>query len=423
MLIRQTTLFTKTRKEAPSGETSKNAELLIRGGFIHKQMAGAYAYLPLGLRVLKRIESVVREEMNAIGGQELLMTALQDKTHWEKTDRWDDEKVDNWFKTTLKAGGETGLAITHEEPLTALMTEYVSSYKDLPFSVYQFQTKFRNELRAKSGIMRGREFLMKDLYSFAKDREEHDAFYEKAKAAYIRVYERLGLGDTTYLTFASGGIFSQFSHEFQTLSEAGEDIIYVDEEKRIAVNKEVMQDEVLASLGLDRSRLVEKKAIEVGNIFTLGTRFSEPLELTYVNEAGERQHVFMGSYGIGVSRLVGAITEVMNDEHGIVWPESAAPFDAHVVIIPGTPENDQRAARLAENLAGVMEVLLDDRDLRAGEKFADADLIGIPYRVTVSDRGLSDGVVEVKRRRDGATVTVPASSLTRDLGSLFTHGS
>lgn len=411
ILTKQSQLFTKTRKEAPKDEVAKNAELLIRAGYIHKEMAGVYAYLPLGLRVLNAITEIVREEMNAIGGQELQMTALQDKTVWEATDRWDDEKVDNWFKTTIKNGGETGLAITHEEPLTKVMSEYVSSYKDLPFSVYQFQTKFRNESRAKSGIMRGREFLMKDLYSFAKNEAGHLEFYEKAKQAYVNIFNRLGIGSETYLTFASGGIFSQFSHEFQTVSPAGEDVIYVSKEKNIAVNKEVLQDDVLSTLGLAREELEEKKAIEVGNIFTLGYRFSEPLNLSYLNEQGEKKFVYMGSYGIGVSRLIGTIVETLSDEKGIVWPEAVAPYQAHVVLIPGGDEVTTRANQIASELSKCVDVLYDDRDLRAGEKFADSDLLGIPYRIVVSERGMTDDTVEVKRRRDGETKIIPRTEL------------
>lgn len=400
--MRHTQLFTKTKKEAPADEISKNAELLIRAGFIHKEMAGVYSFLPLGLRVLENITSIIREEMNAINGQELHMPALQDKTLWEKTDRWDDDKVDNWFKTQIKAGGETGLGITHEEPLTALMAEYVQSYKDLPFSVYQFQTKFRNEMRAKSGIMRGREFLMKDLYSFAKNKIEHDAFYEEVKNAYKKIYARLGIGHLTYVTFASGGIFAPFSHEFQTISSAGEDTIYVDESKGIAINKEVYNDAVLNELGVEAQLLVEKRAIEVGNIFTLGTRFSEPLGLSYDDEQGIRTPVFMGSYGIGVSRLMGTIVEVLSDDKGIIWPEEVAPFKAHILVLG----DSQTTLSAAEELYSTLrtkgaEVLFDDRQgVSAGEKFADADLIGVPYRIVVSERSLKDEGFEVKKRTE-----------------------
>ena len=412
--MKQSHLFTKTRREAPKDEVAKNAQLLIRAGYINKEMAGVYSYLPLGLRVLNKIVNIIREEMNAIGGQEVSLTALQDKKNWEATNRWSDEVVDNWFKTQLKNGTELGLGFTHEEPLTALMREHIRSFRDMPVSVYQFQTKFRNETRAKSGIMRGREFLMKDLYSFNLDEKTHADFYEKAKQAYLRVFDRVGLGGETYVTFASGGSFSKYSHEFQTLTEAGEDLIYVDEEKKIAINKEVLNDEVLKDLGVARSNLVEKKAVEVGNIFSLGTKFSEPLGLVYTDENGKPKPVIMGSYGIGPGRLMGTIVEIHGDDKGLVWPESVAPFAVHLVALfdkesaSGKNGPVRKAAQeLYEKLTkkGV-EVLYDDRDATAGEKFGDSDLIGIPTRYIISEKTLaveaaSGGSVEVKDRRTG----------------------
>ena len=400
--MKQFSLFTKTRKEAPKDEVAKNAELLIRAGYIHKEMAGVYSYLPLGLRVIHKIENIIREEMNAIGGQELHLTALQDKNLWEKTGRWDDKKVDNWFKTKLKNDTEVGLGFTHEEPLTKIMTEYVKSFRDLPIYAYQFQTKFRNEARAKSGIMRGREFLMKDLYSFSLNETEHEAFYEKAKIAYLKVFERVGLGAMTHLTFASGGTFSKYSHEFQTLTEAGEDTIYVDEKKKIAVNKEVLNEETLKLLGLKKENLIEKTAVEVGNIFSLGTRFSEPLGLHYVDEKGEKKPVFMGSYGIGLGRVMGTIVEVLADSKGIVWPESVAPFKVHLIsLASGDGETKTAADALYKKLVdNGVEVLYDDRDLRAGEKFADSDLLGLPIRLVISDKTVKAGKIEFKRRTE-----------------------
>jgi prolyl-tRNA synthetase len=411
--MRQSQLFTKSRREAPSDETAKNAQLLIRAGYVHKEMAGVYSYLPLGLRVLQKIQNIIREEMNTVGGQEIVMTALQDKTLWERTDRWDDKKVDNWFKTKLAAGGETGLAITHEEPLTRIMTSHISSYRDLPTMVYQFQNKFRNELRAKSGVMRGKEFMMKDLYSFAKSAEEHETQYAALRAAYIKVFERLGLADRTYPTFASGGVFSDFSEEFQTLSEAGEDTVYVDEEKHVAVNKEVLTDEALAKLGIKRDKLVEKKAIESGNIFHLGTRFSEALGLTFTDESGAKKPVIMGSYGIGVTRMVGIITEVFADDKGLVWPENVAPFAVHLVSLSkGDDEISKAADSLYADLtkAGV-EALYDERDLRAGEKFAESDLLGIPKRIVVGKDAVATGSFEVVRRATGKVEKVPRENL------------
>ncbi len=404
--MRQSQLFTKTRREAPADEVSKNAQLLVRAGFVHKEMAGVYSYLPLGLRTLNNIVEIIREEMSAIGGQELVMTALQDKELWSRTDRWDDDKVDNWFKTSFKSGGETGLGITHEEPLTRIMTEHISSYRDLPVYAYQFQNKFRNELRAKSGIMRGKEFLMKDLYSFSKDEAEHAAFYDKARAAYVNVFRRAGIGEQTYVTFASGGIFSEFSEEFQTVSEAGEDTIYIDEEKGIAVNKEVLSDYTLAKLGMKRENLVEKKAIEAGNIFNLGTRFSEPLGLSYTDEAGVKKPVVMGSYGIGPTRLMGIIVETLADEKGLVWPEAVAPFTYHLVSLghDGDEVSQAADALYADLVNAGKTVLYDDRDVRAGEKFAESDLLGMPYRIVVGKDAVATGAFEVVARATGAVL-------------------
>ncbi|HEU4830738.1 MAG TPA: aminoacyl--tRNA ligase-related protein, partial [Candidatus Saccharimonadales bacterium] len=379
--MRITELFTKTSKNAPADEIAKNAQLLIRAGFIYKEMAGVYAYLPLGKVVLDKIIAVIREEMNAIGGNEINLTALQQKTVWEASGRWDDAVMDVWFKTKLASGSELGLAPTHEEPLTKLMKNFIQSYKDLPVYPYQFQVKFRNELRSKSGLMRGREFMMKDLYSFSRSQAEHDAFYEKAGEAYMSVYRRLGLGDLTYKTFASGGSFSKYSHEFQTLSPVGEDKIFVHEEKRIAINEEVYNDEVLADLGLDRSDMVEKTAVEVGNIFTLGTRFSDPLELNFTDEDGTSKPVFMGSYGIGPSRVMGLIAEHFSDDKGLVWPESVAPAKVYLVSIGSEGAVAHADELYGELVARGVEVIYDDRDERPGTKFADAELMGIPYRV------------------------------------------
>jgi len=421
--MRQSHLFTKTRKEAPQGEVAKNAQLLVRAGFVHKEMAGVYAYLPLGLRVLNKIIGIIREEIEAIGGQELLLTTLQDPEIWKKTGRWSDEVTDVWFKTHLHSGdlyhqgSELGLANTHEEALTNLMREYILSYKDLPTYVYQFQTKFRNELRAKSGIMRSREFIMKDLYSFSANEASFKEFYEKCASAYMSIFARIGLGSHTYRTFASGGSFAKFSDEFQTLCDAGEDTIYFSKEKKIALNKEVYTDEVLKDLGLTKEELTEAKAIEVGNIFSLGTRYSEPLGLLYKDEAGAERPVFMGSYGIGPGRLMGTVVELYGDQKGIVWPKSIAPFQVHLVEISSESEEvSKEAAELYRTLteAGV-EVLWDDRNLRAGEKFADSDLIGIPLRVIVSEKTIAAGVFECIERGSGKVSSMTASELIESL--------
>ncbi len=401
--MKQSKLFTKTSKTLPKDEVSVNSQLLLKSGFIDKEMAGAYSYLPLGLRVLNKIINIIREEMNAIEGQELSLTALQNQATWEATDRWDDQKMDVWFKTELKNGTTLGLAPTHEEPLTRLMKKFINSYKDLPAYAYQFQTKFRNETRAKSGILRTREFIMKDLYSFCRNQQELDEYYERAKAAYVRVFERLGLGAITYVTFASGGTFSRFSHEFQTLCEYGEDIIYINEEKKIAINREIFEDSIIAEFGLTKADFVEKKAIEVGNIFKLGTKFSDALGLQYVDENGERKPVIMGSYGIGPGRVMGTIVETCNDEKGIIWPKNIAPYHVHIISLGKEESINDEALKLHNLLEkNNIETLWDDRpNVNPGAKFADADLIGCPIRITVSGKNIEKGQYEIKRRSGG----------------------
>ncbi len=417
--MRQSHLFTKTRKDTPADETAKSAKLLIRGGFVHKEQAGVYSMLPLGLRVQNKIVDIIRREMNAIDGQEISMTALQDPELWKESGRWDDKVVDNWFKTKLKNDSELGLAFTHEEALTRIMKNFIGSYRDLPKFVYQFQTKFRNELRAKSGLLRGREFLMKDLYSFTKDVTDLDEYYERAAEAYTKIYQAVGIGEVTHKTFASGGVFSKFSHEFQTVTDAGEDTIYVSKEGDLFINKEVFNDEVLETFKKTTKDFDEARAIEVGNIFKLGTRYSEPLGLMFTDEAGKSNPVVMGSYGIGVGRLLATVVEVTADDNGMVWPKAIAPFDVHVIEI--NPKADAATTAAAHDLCSTLrkqgiEVLHDDRDLSAGQKFADSDLIGIPARVVVSEKTIAAKKWEVKDRKSGevtsATTTELAQSLT-----------
>ena len=415
--MRQSKLFTRTRKESPTDEVSKNAEFLIRGGFIHKEMAGVYSYLPLGLRVLKRIENIIRDEMDQIGGMEMRTAVLQNKEVWEKSNRWDDKVADSWFKTKLKNGGEVGLSFTNEEAYSNILKQYVNSYKDLPIYPYDFKNIFRNETRSKSGIIRGREFYWKALYSFSRDEKEHNEFYEKSKIAYQNIFKRTGIGHLTYLTFASGGSFSKFSHEFQTITSAGEDTIYLDENKGIAVNKEVYTDEVIKSLGLKKKDLVEKRAVEVGNIFSLGTRFSAPFDLKYKDENGDEKLVIMGSYGIGLGRLMGTVIEVLSDDKGIIWPESIAPFKIHLIVLGEEEKIRNNAEKIYQDLqkAGI-EVLFDDRaNISAGEKFADSDLIGIPWRAIVSDRSSREGGIELKKRTEEKGKIVSENELLKIL--------
>ncbi len=405
--MRLSKTFIKTLRAAPKDEIAKNGSLLTRAGYVHKEIAGVYDYLPLGLRVLENIKNIIRDELNKIGCEEVLMSALQNPEPWEETGRFSDQEVDIWFKTELSSGGVLGLAPTHEEPITSLMKTYVSSYKDLPVYVYQFQTKFRNELRAKSGIMRGREFLMKDLYSFHTSEEDLNDFYAKVESAYEKIFERLGLGDSTFETFASGGIFSKYSHEYQTILPVGEDTIYYNQDKSVVLNKEVFDDEVLNDLGVKREDFTEDNGAEVGNIFKLKFKYSEPLGLSYTDEANSKQTVYMGCYGIGVSRVMGVIAEKYADDKGLVWPESVAPFRYHMIAIGDEAIN--KANAIYE--ANPDKILYDDRSLRPGEKFADAELMGIPYRLVISDKTLASGSAEVVSRKTGESRLVKLEEL------------
>lgn len=405
--------FTRTIKQAPADEVARNAQLLIRAGYVHKTMAGVYSYLPLGLKVVENIKQIVREEMNKIDSQELVMSTLQSKDLWQETGRWSDELVDVWFKSHLQDGTEVGFGWTHEEPIVDLLRNYLKSYKDLPISVYQFQNKLRNELRAKSGIMRGREFVMKDMYSVHASKEDLDKYYSAAIEAYKRCYDRFGIGDETYVTFASGGAFTKFSHEFQTICDAGEDYIYLHRGKNIAVNEEVL-DEAVKELGINRSELERVKTAEVGNIFNFGTQKSEEMRLVFTDAEGTEQYAYMGSYGIGITRVMGVIVEKFADDKGLVWPENIAPAKVYLVQIGS--QSRATADELYQKLqsAGI-ETIYDDRDERPGVKFADAELLGIPYRVTVSDRLLDDGKWEVSTRQTGEQRLLTADELLATL--------
>jgi prolyl-tRNA synthetase len=412
--MRLSQLFTKTSKSVPADEVSKNAQLLIQAGFVYKVMAGVYAYTPLGLRVLENIKRIVREEMNAVNGQEIIMTSLQRKETWEGTGRWDDAVVDVWFKSKLKDETEVGFGWSHEEAILEMMQGFIKSYKDLPTSVYQFQTKLRNELRAKSGIMRGREFVMKDMYSLHTTQEDMDAYYDKVIEAYKRCYERFGLGDSTFVTFASGGSFTKFSHEFQTICDAGEDILYVNADRTVAVNEEVL-DDATKELGINKEELQPMKSAEVGNIFKFGTDKSEQMGIYFTDNDGKQKPIYLASYGIGITRVMGVIVEKFADERGIVWPESVAPAKVYLVLIGGE-EAKTRADELYEELMSKgIEVLYDDRDERPGTKFADSELMGIPHRVTVSDRLIETNQHEYTNRVTGDTTTLTPSELVAKL--------
>ncbi len=392
--MRQSQLFTKTSKTVPKDEVSLNAKFLIRAGFIDKLMAGVYTLLPVGWLVYKKIEQIIREEMNNIDGQEIYMPTLHPKENWIKTNRWD--SMDDLFKLPAGENKEVALGPTHEEVVSPMLKKFVSSYKDLPVYVYHIQNKFRNELRAKSGLIRGREFMMKDLYSFHENQEDLDKYYEKAKKAYANIFKRTGIGKKTFLTYAPGGTFSKYSHEFQTLTKAGEDIIYICDKCRIAINKEIIEDQKHKCPECGNNNLKEEKAVEVGNIFKLKDKFSKPFDLCFLDKKGKKQPVIMGCYGIGLQRLMGTIVEVCNDKNGVVWPETVAPFKVHLLSL----NQDKKAEKIYKDMQKEgIEVLYDDReDISAGEKFADADLIGCPFRVVISEKTLAKDSAEIKKR-------------------------
>ncbi len=400
--MKYTKLFGKTVREVSAEEVSLNAKLLTRGGFIRRELAGVYNYLPLGLRVLDKISNIVRDEMNKAGGQELLLSSLQNKESWDKTGRWD--TFDVLFKLKSQTGAEYPLGPSHEEVLVPLVTHFVSSYRDLPLSLYQIQTKFRDELRAKSGILRGREFIMKDLYSFHADEDDFKKYYDLMKVSYKNVFDRCGLD--AILTEASGGAFSATSHEFQVLTESGEDEIIYCPGGDFSQNTEIAKVEAGKQCDLGHGPLQKVKSIEVGNIFPLGTKFSDAFGLKYKDADGNEKPVIMGCYGIGITRLMGSVVEVHNDEKGILWPESVAPFKVHLVNIG----NEKYAEKVYEKLSSRnVEVLWDDRDVSPGTKFSDADLIGIPTRLLISDK-LGDAQVEVKKRSEKESKTTTFES-------------
>lgn len=399
--MKQSQLFTKTRKEAPKDEEALNARLLIRAGFVDKVMAGVYTFLPLGFRVFKKVENIIREEMTALGASEMLMPTLNPKENWMKTGRWDG--LDNLFRfTSFYSKNEYALGATHEEIVAPTLRKFIFSYKDLPKATFQIQNKFRDEKRAKSGILRGREFFMKDLYSFHASAEELDAYYEKVSEAYVNIFNRAGIGEKTYLTYASGGSFSKYSHEFQAVTPAGEDTIYICDKCRIAVNDEIINDLERKCPQCENSDLRIEKAVEVGNIFKLMTKYSAPFELKYRTQEGEEKEVIMGCYGIGLNRLMGTAVELSHDEKGIIWPENIAPFKVHLIELANQESGiKNQAEEIYQKLTQKgIEVLFDDRDVQAGEKFADSDLIGIPYRAVVSAKSLEKGGVEVKKRSE-----------------------
>ena len=402
-------LFPKTLRQTPSGADSINHKLLVKGGFIHQEMAGVYSYLPLGWKVLDKISNIVREEMNSIDGQELIMSALHPGENWKMTGRFN--SFDVLFKLKGPAGVDLVLGPTHEEIIYPLLAKFVKSYKDLPLYLYQIQVKFRNELRAKAGLLRGREFLMKDLYSFHTSDEDRDEYYDRVRKAYLKIFKRIGL--PVVETKASGGTFSEFSQEFQTLTPIGEDIVYICKNCGNAFNQEIISKQKCPECGGD---LRKEKSIEVGNIFPLKRSFAEIFGLKFTDKDGQERVVSAGCYGLGISRTMGAVVEVFHDEFGIIWPENVTPYLVHLV---GLDLDDKKVSAEAENvykllMADDIEVLFDDRvDISAGEKFVDADLIGIPYRVVVSKK--TKGKLEVKKRNEKDTFFMSFEELLKSL--------
>lgn len=422
--MRQSRLFQKTTKNISRLEISRNAQLLTKAGYINQLMAGVYSYMPLGLRVLNKIENIIRQEMNAINGQELLMPALHPKDIWQTTGRWDN--VDVLFK--LKGAGDRDLALgpTHEEVVTPLGASLISSYKDLPVAAYQIQTKFRNEARAKSGLLRGREFRMKDMYSFHADQNDLDAYYDVVTKAYTRIFERCGLGDKTKITFASGGIFSKYSHEFQTVTEYGEDIIYLVPGTTLAINKEIINDrdalkEIVPNYTAGMEENFEQcKAIEVGNIFKLGTKFSDVCGVRFTTSDGTIQIPVMGCYGIGPSRIMGTVAECLSDEKGLIWPVEVAPYKIHLIRLAHKEDHIQRCDEIYEMLIRTnIDVLYDDRpNIAAGTKFADSDLLGIPQKLIISEKTLNENNLEWRGRTEQQSVAISIDNLAAHIANM-----
>ncbi len=413
--MRQSQLFGQTLRENPKDETSVNAQLLERGGFVYKNSAGIYSYLPLGFRVFEKIANIIREEMNAINGQEMFMPALVEKKYLDATGRWD---VPIGFEAKGKNEKTANFVMgwTHEEVLTAIATKYINSYKDLPFAAYQIQTKFRNEPRAKSGLLRGREFIMKDLYSFHSSETDLWNYYEKVKAAYFKIFNRCGL--KSVYTIAPGGVFtSSNTHEFQVISPVGEDTILVCSKCEYAENKEISKLKNGDQCPKCKGEIRLESAIEVGNLFPLETKYSKAFNLQFINSKGKKEYVIMGSYGIGLGRVMGTAVEIHHDNRGIIWPNTIAPFKIHLIEISTKDDSSikKQVEKIYKDLVNKgIEVLYDDRNKTAGEKFIDADLIGIPTRIVVSEKTLAKNSLEIKKRNELKTSLMQISKFVKN---------
>lgn len=419
----QSKLFGKTQRDNPRDEVSINAQLLIRAGFIDKMSAGVYSYLPLGFRVFRKIQQIIREEMEAINGQEIFLPVLMPRELWEKTDRWS-TFGDALYKIKDHSDRDFVLGPTHEEAISDLANKNILTYKDLPMAIFQIQDKFRDEPRAKSGLVRGREFMMKDLYSFHADEQSLDAYYEETKKAYSKLFSRCGL--KTFAAEASGGVISKGeSHEYMVKTLAGEDSIVLCELCGWAQNKEIAQVQAKKPCPKCGGILKEEKTMEVGHVFKLGTRYSKDLNVYFTDKRGEKKLVIMGCYGIGVSRIMGTVVEVFHDDRGMIWPQSVAPFLVHLIRLDCADEKRNKqivssASKIYDKLVkDKVEVLYDDRPgSSAGEKFADSDLMGIPYRIVISDKTLSREEVEIKKRDSDKMQFVKIKDLSKFIKNL-----
>jgi prolyl-tRNA synthetase len=427
--MRQSQLFNKTLKKIAKEREAISNQLLLRGGFIDQTTAGVFTFLPLGFKVLKKIENIIRKKMeeSPINGQEILMPVLHPKENWQKTGRW--ENLDILFKLKGSGGKEYALGPTHEEIISPLAKKFVFSYKDLPIYLFQIQTKFRDELRVKSGLMRTREFLMKDLYSFHTSEKDLDNYYEKVANAYQDIFQECGIYKPnskeriTYQTWASGGTFSKYSHEFQTITESGEDTIYICKKCYSAINKDIKNEiKICPNKPCDSRDFEERRSIEVANIFKLGTKYSLPFDLKFRDKDGKEKPVLMGCYGMGLGRLMAAIVEIHHDERGIIWPEEVAPFQVHLIeIINKEEKNAKKVKKTAEGIyqnlqKSKIEVLYDDREEKtAGEKLVEADLIGIPIRIVASARTLLKDSIEIKKRNEKIVELIKINKLVKFL--------
>jgi len=409
--MKHSRFFSKTKKETPKEAEVISHQLLLRGDFVSQIASGVYNFLPLGWRVIKKIEGIIREEMEGLEAKEVLLSSLIPKALWAETKRWN--TIDPpLFKLKDRHKKTFGLGSTHEEVLTDLVRKRVSSYKDLPFSLYQIQNKFRNEMRSTGGLLRTREFIMKDLYSFHSNEEDLTKFYEKVKKAYFKIFKKCGL-EALCVEADPGTIGGKLSHEFMVVSEAGEDTILICKKCGYGANVEKVGK--IKKCPRCKSKLEKKHSIEVGHIFALGTKYSRKMGANFADKAGRSKPIIMGCYGIGLPRLMAAVVEVHHDEKGIIWPESVAPFQTHLLLLDTAPKIKKIAERLYEDLQKAKsEVLYDDREGKtAGEKFADADLIGIPWRMVVSEKTLRQNSVEIKKRKERKTKLVPLSKFLK----------